>query len=603
MSIKFKKITLKNFLSYGKKPTKVLLDRPGRTTFVLGKDLDDTASGTGGNGVGKTAILNALVFAIYNKPVSNIAMERLVNNVNLKDMEVTVQFEKDGDHYMIRRIRKGKTGASVHLYEEVKNPTSDDVIIVVDGINYKDTTPDSIKLTSKKIERIMGVPYELFVRIVAFSANHKPFLDLPNTHVAQANQKDIIEELFEITILSDRAKDLKEVIKNTEADLKMQRSHIEQLRKEHERHKKQIVTTEERVNNWAGEIETERKTIIQKLKKVEGINIDEQHQLHTIRDELDGKIQIAYQELKTTEGDIKKTIIKRKQAEGEIEILKKAECPYCGQEFHDNEMKILEQEAILSDCIAEMENGEDALVSADAKIERLESNRKEIEEKIEIDNVRELLDIRSKQDQYNDRLKHLKVATNPHLEPLEDLKSIKLEDIDLSRIEEMEDEIMHQKFLLKGLTKNDSFMRKKLLNKKVPFLNQRIAKYLGILGLTHSVRFTEDMTVNISRFGRELDFGQLSNGQQARLNFAISLGFRDMLEKVHGTINVYMLDEVLDVGLDAIGIQAAAKLLKNKARDENLSVYIISHKDELSNAFDKQMYVTMTKGFSYIEEQ
>lgn len=266
-------------------------------------------------------------------------------------------------------------------------------------------------------------------------------------------------------------------------------------------------------------------------------------------------------------------------------------------------MKILEQEAILSDCIAEMENGEDALVSADAKIERLESNRKEIEEKIEIDNVRELLDIRSKQDQYNDRLKHLKVATNPHLEPLEDLKSIKLEDIDLSRIEEMEDEIMHQKFLLKGLTKNDSFMRKKLLNKKVPFLNQRIAKYLGILGLTHSVRFTEDMTVNISRFGRELDFGQLSNGQQARLNFAISLGFRDMLEKVHGTINVYMLDEVLDVGLDAIGIQAAAKLLKNKARDENLSVYIISHKDELSNAFDKQMYVTMTKGFSYIEEQ
>ena len=110
------------------------------------------------------------------------------------------------------------------------------------------------------------------------------------------------------------------------------------------------------------------------------------------------------------------------------------------------------------------------------------------------------------------------------------------------------------------------------------------------------------MTANISQFDRPMSFGQLSNGQRARINLALSFAFRDVLESMHEKINVCMLDEVLDVGLNSSGVAAAARMLKRKARDEGLSLFIITHRDEIDSAFDRVMTVQMSKGFSYIKE-
>ena len=172
----------------------------------------------------------------------------------------------------------------------------------------------------------------------------------------------------------------------------------------------------------------------------------------------------------------------------------------------------------------------------------------------------------------------------------------------MSKINELKELLDHQKFLLKLLTKKDSFVRKALLTKNIPFLNQRLSGYLSDLGLPHTVEFTHEMTANISQFGRPLDFGNLSNGQRARVNLALSFAFRDVLQSIHGRINVCMLDEVLDVGLDVVGIQNAAKMLKQKSRDENVAMYIISHRDEVDNAFDRTMTIQLSKGFSYVGE-
>ena len=130
----------------------------------------------------------------------------------------------------------------------------------------------------------------------------------------------------------------------------------------------------------------------------------------------------------------------------------------------------------------------------------------------------------------------------------------------------------------------------------------KLQQYLADLGLPHTVEFTHELTAVINQFGHPLDFGNLSNGQRARVNLALSLAFRDVLQQLHSKINVCMFDEVLDVGLDTVGVQAAAKMLKRKARDENLSLYIISHRDEINAAFDTVMTVQMQKGFSYIKE-
>ena len=133
------------------------------------------------------------------------------------------------------------------------------------------------------------------------------------------------------------------------------------------------------------------------------------------------------------------------------------------------------------------------------------------------------------------------------------------------------------------------------------FLNKQLSKYLTELGLQHTVEFTHEMTAKITQFGRELSFGNLSSGQEARVNIALALAFRDVLQSMHEPINVCMFDEVLDVGLDTVGVQLAAKLLKRKARDEKLSLFIVSHRDEINSTFERKMTVQFSKGFSYLK--
>jgi DNA repair exonuclease SbcCD ATPase subunit len=175
-----------------------------------------------------------------------------------------------------------------------------------------------------------------------------------------------------------------------------------------------------------------------------------------------------------------------------------------------------------------------------------------------------------------------------------------VEPINYDEINKITKEADHQKFLLKLLTKKDSFVRKALLNKNIPYLNQKLTHYLTVLGLPHKVEFTHEMTASISQFGHELDFGNLSAGQRARVNLALSFAFRDVLQSIHTKINVCMLDEALDHGLDSVGVQSAVKLLKKKAREEELCMFVITHR-EVDSAFDHTMTIQLSKGFSYVK--
>ena len=162
---RFGTLTFKNFLSYGNVPTVIDLSKKG-TTLILGEDLDDM--GTGANGVGKSVLINALVYVLYDKPITNIATkDELVNNINKKNMEVTIDFEKNGDDYYIRRVRKEKAGAAGNYVQIFKNGRDKE----------HDVTPDSIDNANKYIVEILGIPFELFVRIIAFSATLMPFFE------------------------------------------------------------------------------------------------------------------------------------------------------------------------------------------------------------------------------------------------------------------------------------------------------------------------------------------------------------------------------------------------------------------------------------------
>jgi DNA repair exonuclease SbcCD ATPase subunit len=649
--IQFQNISLKNFLSYGNDTTTIDLSQPG-TTLIVGEDLDNTSNGKGGNGTGKSSILNALVYALYDKPISDISKDNLINNINKKNMEVTLKFiGDDGAQYEIRRERGMKVGAAgnnVYLY-----------------INGEDKTPDSQAATNAKIEQIIGIPYELFVRIVVFSASHTPFLDIKTEQ-----QKEIIEELFGLTTISLKAELLKLIIKETKVNIEFKKVRIDSLIGEHERHILQVDNAKKRVITW----QEQHDTILEQIRIViaasdvnennDKVQVSHQMEIERIENELtldtnDLRESIQQQadmlrnstkqqnselveknkrySVVTTQRtniesklrDVKKQYTK---IEADLTHLRDAKCPYCLQKYVNATLKITESETLLANLSATILTQEGELDDYSVEITELQPQIQTIQAHIKKEEVafketeikveKSIKKIQAEAtEQINEKLmiienynrhkleitrsiaKHDELinAINPHIDPLDELLAVKLDAIDYTEVNKLTKDLEHQDFLLKLLTKKDSFVRKALLNKNIPLLNTRLRYYLSQLGLPHKVEFTKEMTATISQFGRVLDFGNLSAGQRARVNFALSLAFRDVLQNLHPKMNICMLDEILDTALDSLGVQAAAKLIKQKARDENLSMYVISHRDEIDSVFNNKMTIQMSNGFSSIK--
>lgn len=583
---KFTTLSLRNFLSYGNNTTTFNLDVPG-TTLILGEDLDNTTNGTGANGVGKTTLINALSYALYDKPVSNISKDKLVNNVNQKNMEVScVWTDETGGTtttYKVVRTRKTKgvaAGNNVYLYK-----------------NDEDVTLDSAANTNALIAGIIGMPHEMFVRIVVFSAGHTPFLDL-----GSREQSDLIEGLFGVTEISDKANILKLNIKDTEARLNVKKAVVDQAIKEQDRRKQLIVSANSRVDTW--DVQTAQSIVKLRtmLKTVESVDVEQQRALHEEAKIVSTKISTLDTEIATKKRYLNTNDVRQKKIVDELSHLRDAKCPYCLQQFEGGVTKI-EDLSIEFELLGE---GASLLTSQimDLTIDRdgLSIEVAGIREHITVDDISGLMRLAQESSSAQTRISELEEAVNPHLDPLNELLNMTFDDINFDEVNTLTRELEHQKFLLKLLTKSDSFVRKTLLNRYIPYLNAQLREYLEEIGLPHHIQFTHTLNAEISRFGQSLDFGQLSAGQKARVNFALSLAFKDVLQRLHSKINVFMIDEILDHGLDDVGVQAAARLVKRKAREEGLSMFIVSHKEAAIGLFDRTLTVQMTQGFSSIKD-
>ncbi len=216
--------------------------------------------------------------------------------------------------------------------------------------------------------------------------------------------------------------------------------------------------------------------------------------------------------------------------------------------------------------------------------------------------IKELSISKTNLDNLKGNYNKLKADINPHTDnvaSLENSPPSKLKDDEIQKLYEL---LEHQEFLLKLLTKKDSFIRKALVNRYIPYLNTRIKYYLEKIGLPHNVQFQQNMTVKITQFKSELSFKSLSAGQKARVNLALSFAFRDVLQSRYGGINFCMLDECLDIGLGTVGVQLATKMIKSIAKEHGLSMYVISHREELLSSFSDKMVIELKNGFSSIVE-
>ena len=161
----------------------------------------------------------------------------------------------------------------------------------------------------------------------------------------------------------------------------------------------------------------------------------------------------------------------------------------------------------------------------------------------------------------------------------------------------MEDLYRHQEFLYKLLTAKDSFIRTRIIEQNLTYLNQRLAHFLGKVKLPHTVTFQSDLTVRIEELGRELDFDNLSRGERNRLILGLSFAFRDVWESLYQNINLLFIDELIDSGMDASGVENSLAVIKKMGRERSKNVFLISHKDELVGRVNHVMKVIKENGF------
>jgi DNA repair exonuclease SbcCD ATPase subunit len=170
--------------------------------------------------------------------------------------------------------------------------------------------------------------------------------------------------------------------------------------------------------------------------------------------------------------------------------------------------------------------------------------------------------------------------------------------IDWERINVITKNKDHQEFLLKLLTNKDSFIRKKIIDQNLSYLNNRLTYYLDKMGLPHNVVFQNDLSVEITQMGKDLDFDNLSRGERNRLILGLSWAFRDVWESLYQGINLMFIDELIDNGLDSSGVENALAVLKKMARERNKNIFLISHKDELIGRVNNVLKVVKENNFT-----
>jgi len=188
--------------------------------------------------------------------------------------------------------------------------------------------------------------------------------------------------------------------------------------------------------------------------------------------------------------------------------------------------------------------------------------------------------------------------TDPYIDQIQEMETTALQEINFNLINELTRLQEHQEFLLKLLTNKDSFIRKKIIDQNLAFLNARLASYLSKIGLPHTVVFQNDLTVSITELGRDLDFHNLSRGEMTRLILSLSWSFRDVWENLYQPINLLFIDELVDLGIDPAGVESTLGILKKMGRDTKRNVWIVSHREELCSRVSEVFKVRKEHGFT-----
>jgi len=584
--IKLKDLTVKNFMSVGN-VTQAVDFQEEQLTLVLGENLDQGGDDSGSrNGTGKTTIINGLSYALYGQALTNIKRNNLINKTNSKGMLVTLNFEKNNVQY---RIERGRSPNVLKFYVNEQEQ--------VDELD--DNSQGDSRKTQESIQDLLGMSHNMFKHIVALNTYTEPFLSMRTN-----DQREIIEQLLGITILSEKATLLKEQIRATKDAVTEETMRIEAVQSSNEKIQTSIDSLSKRQKAWLSKQKSDIERLEKGISELEQLDIEKEldnHDKLSNWNELNAAIAALNKEKATLESALMRATKSVDKAQKDITDLDDATCYTCGQALHeDKKAEILATKTKdLQDSMAyqtEVAGKLEGVIASLGDIGDIngrpntfyETAREAYEHRNNVDNLRNTLVSKTQEE-------------DPYQAQIDDLTNTALQEIDWSMVNQLNNLKEHQEFLLKLLTNKDSFIRKKIIDQNLAYLNARLTYYLDKIGLPHQVVFQNDLAVEITQLGQDLDFDNLSRGERNRLILGLSFAFRDVWESLYQGINLLFIDELIDSGMDTAGVENSIGILKKMTRERNKNIFLISHKDELVGRVNNVLKVVKENGFTTYE--
>ena len=582
--IKVKDLTVKNFMSVGNQTQAVDFNKE-QLTLVLGENLDQGGDDAGSrNGTGKTTIINALSYALYGNALTNIKRNNLINKTNSKGMLVTLHFEKDGTDYRIER------GRSPNIMKFFVNDEEQELIDESQGDSRK---------TQEFLNGLLGMSHDMFKHIVALNTYTEPFLSM-----RQNDQRAIIEQLLGITLLSEKAESLKEQIKQTRDAITEETAKIEGIQTANSKIENTIESLQSTQKAWLAKKKNDSAKLTKSIDELEHLDIDKELDAHDKLanwNEHNTAIMALKKEQSTLEPALQRANKSVEKLKKDIADLEDATCYACGQTLHEDKKAEIEETKT-----KELDDSLQYLNEIKTKLEEVVKGLEDIGDingkpKTFYETAKEAYEHRQNVDSLKTALANKDSEEDPYEAQIQELRNTAIQEVSWDTINTLTNFKEHQEFLLKLLTNKDSFIRKKIIDQNLAYLNNRLTYYLDKLGLPHQVVFLNDLAVQITQLGQDLDFDNLSRGERNRLILGMSFAFRDVWESLYQNINLLFIDELIDSGMDASGVENSLAVIKKMGRERSKNVFLISHKDELIGRVNHLMKVVKENEFTSYE--
>jgi DNA repair exonuclease SbcCD ATPase subunit len=420
----------------------------------------------------------------------------------------------------------------------------------------------------------------------------------------QNDQRAIIEQLLGITILSEKAETLKEQMRLTREAITEENAKIQGIQSANEKIQDTIESLRNTQRAWLSKQQQDVDRLLKNIDELEHVDIDQEldnHEKLQSWTELNNAIVALNKEKSTLESALLRANKSVEKAEKDIANLEDATCYTCGQALHDDKKAEIEARKAkeLNDAMAyqtEVASKLEDVLKGLADIGDINGRPNTFYE-----TAKEAYEHRNNVDNLKQTLLSKQQEEDPYQAQIDELNNSAIQDIDWNTVNELTNVKDHQEFLLKLLTNKDSFIRKKIIEQNLAYLNNRLTYYLDKLGLPHQVVFQNDLNVEITQLGQDLDFDNLSRGERNRLILGLSFAFRDVWESLYQNINLLFIDELIDSGMDTAGVENSLSVLKKMTRERDKNIFLISHKDELVGRVNHILKVVKENGFTSYE--